>query len=164
MATRSLAGEGVVAGLLGAAGVAGWFLAVDTLSGHPFFTPDALGRLLFGALGLPAGPRGSIDPVVVAAYTVFHCAVFVGVGMVAVLLVRAAERQPVVLALLAVLFVVIELGFYGATAVVDTTGVLGRLAWWQVAGGNLVAVALMGGYLARRHPGLGERIDYVLSH
>ncbi|MBV9110277.1 MAG: hypothetical protein JO306_12775 [Gemmatimonadetes bacterium] len=164
MADRTLLREGVVAGLAGAAGVAGWFLVVDALAGHPLFTPDALGRLLFGALGLPTAPPGSIDPIVVAAYTVFHCIVFVAVGVAAALLVRAAERQPVVLALFAVLFVIIELGFYGVAAVVDTTGVLGRLAWWQIAGGNLLAVALMGGYLARRHPGLGERIDYVLSH
>jgi FtsH-binding integral membrane protein len=155
--------EGVITGLLGAAGVAVWFLVIDTLAGHPLFTPDALGRMLFAPLGVHAS-AGPIHPGLVAAYTLFHCAVFVAVGVLAALLVRLAERQPVVLALFVVLFAIVEMGFYGLTAVLDTTGVLGRMAWWQVAGGNLVATALMGGYLWRRHPGLVHELDLALSH
>jgi len=159
---RTLVREGVTTGLLGAAGVAAWFLAIDTLAGHPFFTPDALGRMLFGPLGVhPAA--GGIHPGIVAGYTLFHCAVFAAVGLLAALLVRVAERQPVVLALFVVLFAIIEMGFYGLTAVLDTTGVLGRMAWWQIAGGNLVATALMGGYLWRRHPALAHEVDLALS-
>jgi FtsH-binding integral membrane protein len=159
---RTLVREGVTTGLLGAAGVAAWFLAIDTLAGHPLFTPDALGRMLFGPLGVhPAGE--GIHPGIVAGYTLFHCAAFAAVGLLAALLVRAAERQPVVLALFVVLFAIIEMGFYGLTAVLDTTGVLGGMAWWQIAGGNLVATALMGGYLWRRHPALAHEIDLALS-
>jgi hypothetical protein len=159
---RTLVREGVTTGLLGAAGVALWFLVIDTVAGHPLFTPDALGRMLFGPLGVHAAP-GGVDAGIVAGYTLFHCVAFTGVGLLAALLVRVAERQPVVLALFVVLFAIIEMGFYGLTAVLDTTGVLGRMAWWQIAGGNLVATALMGGYLWRRHPALAHELDLALS-
>jgi len=159
---RGVLREGAATGLLGAAGVAAWFLVIDTVAGHPLFTPDALGRMLFAPLGAHPAP-GGIHPGIVAGYTLFHCAVFVGVGLLAALLVRVAERQPVVLALFVVLFAIIEMGFYGLTAVLDTTGVLGGMAWWQVAGGNLVATALMGAYLWRRHPALAPEIDLALS-
>lgn len=155
--------EGVVTGLLGAAGVAAWFLVVDTIAGHPLYTPNALGGLVFGALGAELAPAEVINPAVVAGYTLIHCAAFVVVGVIASLIVHAAERQPAVLALFMVLFAIIEMGFYGATAVLDNTGVLGGMAWWQIAGGNLVATLLMGFYLVRRHPGIRERLDYALS-
>jgi FtsH-binding integral membrane protein len=158
----TLVREGIITGLLGAAGVAVWFLVIDTLAGHPLFTPDALGRMLFAPLGVHV-MAGVVHPGIVAGYTLFHVAVFVAVGILAALLVRVAERQPVVLALFVVLFAIVEMGFYGLTAVLDTTGVLGSLAWWQVAGGNLVGTLLMGGYLWRRHPGLAHEIDVALS-
>jgi hypothetical protein len=163
MAMPAVVREGISTGVLGAAGVAAWFLVIDSAAGHPLFTPDALGRMLFAPLGVHTGP-GAIHPGIVAGYTVFHGAVFIAVGLLAALLVRLAEHQPVVLALFVVLFAIIEMGFYGLTAVLDTTGVLGNLAWWQVAGGNLVATLLMGGYLWRRHPGLVHELDLALSH
>ncbi|HYJ80619.1 MAG TPA: hypothetical protein VEW03_13485 [Longimicrobiaceae bacterium] len=155
--------EGAVTGLLGAAGVAGWFLVVDAVAGHPLFTPNALGGMVFRALGAEVGPPEAINGAVVAGYTLIHCALFVLVGVIASFIVRAGESQPAVLALFMVLFAIIEMGFYGATAVLDNTGALGRMAWWQIAGGNLVATLLMGFYLFRRHPGIRERLDYALS-
>ena len=50
--------DGVVAGVLGATAVAVWFLGLDTLRGHPFATPAALGRGLVGILG-PHGSEGN---------------------------------------------------------------------------------------------------------
>jgi hypothetical protein len=50
---RRIVREAVVAGLLGAAAVAIWFLLLDLLRGQPFFTPAALGSALFdGARGV----------------------------------------------------------------------------------------------------------------
>lgn len=158
-AGHGTAREGVVTGLLGAGGVAAWFLGVDTLAGKPLFTPDALGALLFGE----APGAEAIRPGLVLGYTLFHCLAFLAVGLLAAWSTHLAERQPVVLALFLVVFAVFELAFYGATAVLDTTGVLAGLAWWQIAAGNLVAVLLMGGYLWRRHPRIGREIDFALS-
>ena len=49
----SVYGEGIVAGLLGAATVALWFLVIDTINGHPLYTPTVLGTAVFrGGAGL----------------------------------------------------------------------------------------------------------------
>ena len=50
-----------------------------------------------------------------------------------------------------ILFVAIELGFYGVVAMLQET-VLGNFAWYQILAGNLLAAALMGTYLWRSHP------------
>src|SRR5204863_4981813 len=39
--------EGLIAGLVGAATVALWFLLVDTVQGRPLYTPTVLGSALF---------------------------------------------------------------------------------------------------------------------
>ena len=39
--------EGIVAGILGAATIALWFLILDIFSGRPFYTPSLLGSALF---------------------------------------------------------------------------------------------------------------------
>src|SRR6266704_1178186 len=52
-AQRSVLREGIVAGLIGAAVVAVWFLFFDIARGRPFLTPGvvgALGRSMLGAL------------------------------------------------------------------------------------------------------------------
>src|SRR5881398_1966295 len=45
--TVSLVQEGMLAGLIGAATVALWFLIVDALAGRPLYTPTVLGSALF---------------------------------------------------------------------------------------------------------------------
>src|SRR5436190_19474547 len=44
--TMTLAQEGLIAGLIGAATIAVWFLILDSLSGRPLYTPTVLGRAL----------------------------------------------------------------------------------------------------------------------
>ena len=45
--------EGIVAGLIGAATIAIWFLILDAIEGRPFYTPTVLGTALFhGRAGL----------------------------------------------------------------------------------------------------------------
>ena len=42
--------EGMDAGIIGGLTVAVWFLILDTIAGHPFFTPSVLGQIvIFGA-------------------------------------------------------------------------------------------------------------------
>ena len=47
--------EGVLAGMIGAASVALWFLTVDSIAGRPFFTPAVLGASIFDLLGAGFG-------------------------------------------------------------------------------------------------------------
>ena len=167
MARRSVIREGIIAGVLGATAVALWFLVVDMFAGRPLYTPEILGRGLLGVFGRE---RASItdssgDPVllVVAVYTAFHYLAFILVGILAAAVVRAGEREPTLLAGALILFVAIEIGFYGITALLSETASLGNLAWYQIGLANLLAALVMGVYLWRSNPALGRRLDHALQ-
>lgn len=142
--------EGVTAGVLGATAVAVWFLIVDTIAGHPLFTPAALGSALLGVFGQRDARDADLTNVV--AYTIFHYAAFIAVGVAATALVHRAEQEPTVLVVFLILFVVFELAFYGLTAILSETVLMRELAWYQVGIANLIASVLMGAYVWRRHP------------
>ncbi len=66
--------EGIVAGVVGAATVAVWFLVLDTIAGRPFYTPTVLGTALFrkgAGLGSPQTLPVSFD--MVLAFTWLTC-------------------------------------------------------------------------------------------
>ena len=149
MLSRHPLREGVVAGLLGATSVAVWFLLLDMLAGRPFFTPAVLGARLFQLLGGEYGGRGLL--VHVAAYTVFHVAAFVALGIVTAEATNAMERKPSVFNGLLALFVVLELGYLAAVRVAAESELFGVYAWWQFGIANLLAALLMGGYIWRTH-------------
>jgi len=152
--------EGVIAGALGATGVAAWFLIVDTIAGQPFFTPRVLGE----AVKTVVAPDSVLSAfVIVALYTVFHYAVFFIVGIIAVGVVHGSARQPALLAGMTILFVAFEVAFYGFVLMLQVGTPLEAIAWYQVGAANLVAAALMGRYLWMRHPGLTRRFDESLS-
>lgn len=156
--THSVVREGVVAGVMGATAVAVWFFVVDLIAGHPLFTPTTLGAALLHMFG----PAPETQVVNVIAYTVFHYALFILVGIVAVVLVHAGERSPSVLAGSMILFVAIELGFYGMVALLEETA-LGSLAWYNILAGNLLAAVLMGTYLWRSHPAMRDGLVRALE-
>ena len=160
MANRRMWKEGAIAGLLGAAGVAFWFLVVDLINGQALATPEYLGRSLFSALG--KGISWSPFQYVVA-YTLFHCGVFVLIGTIVSAIVAASQRTPGVLAGLLLLFVVFEVGFYGLTLFMSEGTPMGSLAWYQIGAANLLAAFLMGSYLWKEHPELGGKLTAVLE-
>lgn len=143
--------EGIIAGVLGATGVAVWLLIVDALNGRVLYTPSTLGYGLFTLFATtPSSTTASV-----IFYTVFHYAAFVAVGLLLVAGIHKARSHPSILALMLILFMCFQLGFYGLVALVAETR-LGDLAWYQVGLANLVATVLMGGYLWRTHPMLGR--------
>jgi hypothetical protein len=156
---HSTVSEGVVAGLLGASSVALWFLIIDTAAGRPLYTPEQLAT----SLSTLFGPDISGDTrfARIAIYTVFHFAVFIGIGILAAYLVHRAESNPSILAGVLILFVAFEVGFYGWTALLTENW--GNFAWWQVMAANLIAATVMGGYLWRRHPQLRHSLTYALE-
>jgi len=153
--------DGIIAGMLGAAGVAMWFLAVDMIAEHPFFTPDFLGRALFGVLG--RGIENHDQTYFVVAYSVFHVAAFAILGIVASTLITASRKAPQFTAGLALFFVVFEVGFYFLALMLSSSNVLGSFAWYQVGAANLVASGLMGGFLLRRHPEFAGNLQHALD-
>lgn len=152
--------EGTIAGLLGAASVAIWFLAVDIMSGQPLYTPSMLG----GAMWSLFGPRGSEGVMaLVISYTIFHGVAFIVFGIVLTYFVHRAENDPEVIAAIIVLFIIFELGFTGFTALLAESPIFGRLAWYQVAIGNAVASLVMGFFLWRRHPKLRAGLSHAFE-
>jgi hypothetical protein len=153
--------DGIAAGLLGAVGVAVWFLVVDMIAGRPFFTPDFLGRALFGVLGRGIDNHGTTYFVV--AYTLFHVVSFAVVGCIASMLITASRKAPQFTAGLALFFAVFEVGFYFVALMLSSANILGSLAWYQIGAANLVASALVGGYLLQRHPEFAGNLTHALD-
>ncbi|HUF51782.1 MAG TPA: hypothetical protein VMN60_13230 [Longimicrobiales bacterium] len=144
--------EGLITGLIGAGAVALWFLAVDALAGRVLFTPAALGSALFHGARSPDQVQMTAD--VVLGYTVIHIGAFLLTGLIAAVLVAAAEQISEALLLGAVLlFVTFEAFSIGILAIVFSW-LVDALSWWNVAGANLVAAIAMGGYLLLQHPQL----------
>jgi hypothetical protein len=150
--------EGLIAGFLGATSVAIWFLAVDTIAGHPFRTPTVLGMGLLSFFG-PRGGEGV--GVQVIAYTIVHYTAFMGLGILVSFVVNRAEQEPSILAVFLLLLVAFELGFYAFVGLLSETA-LGQLAWYQVLAGNVIAALVMGVYMWRLHPALKEELQHAL--
>lgn len=141
--------EGVVAGLIGAAVVAFWFLIVDLVQGRIFFTPAAIGSALIG--GARATSEVDVSVLPILTYTIVHIFAFVVTGLVAAAVLRAAERtSSVVLIGGVLLFFVFEAFSIGLLAIVSMW-LFDALSWWSIAAANLIAALAMGTYLARRH-------------
>src|SRR3989442_1736477 len=147
-AGRSVLREGVVAGLIGAAVVAVWFLAIDAIQGEPFRTPKLLGMALLRQSALPAA---------VLSYTVVHGLAFVVVGMLGSLLIAGAERQPLFVFALVIFFTAFEVFFFGAVVIL-AKWVLDELAGWTIFVGNLLSTAAMLGYFFKGHRTLARRL------
>ena len=67
------------------------------------------------------------------------------------------QKFPSTLFLIVVLFAIFEVGFYIVMAT-RAAPLLGRLAWSNVAVGNLVAALGMGYYLWKMHPEIREKL------
>lgn len=145
--------EGVVAGLIGAATIAGWFFILDLYNGRPFYTPNVLGAALSlsGAVRDPTTVPISMEFVVF--YSWIHVLVFCVIGGLASKLLSLAERDLHFGFGILLLFIIFEFGFVGAT-LVFAEPILRALAWPAVLLGNLLAAGAMAVYFWRHHPTL----------
>jgi hypothetical protein len=153
--------EGIIAGVLGATTIAVWFLIVDIVAGHALYTPDLLGRGLISILGKPPAMPDTMA-IHVIAYTLFHYAAFILVGIIVASIVHQSERTPAILAGFLVMFVVFELGAYGLAGLLTETQ-FGGMAWSQIFIANLLATAIMGWYMWAHHPNLKRDINAALG-
>ena len=143
--------EGIVAGALGALTVAVWFLVIDMMHGHPFYTPTVLGTALFGRGVWPATLE-ALPPSfeMVAMFTWVHLLAFAVVGVVVARLIAMAERHPSLGFGFVLLFVILEACFTVAVMIVAEP-VLRALTWPAILVANLLAAAVMAGYFWLRH-------------
>jgi hypothetical protein len=145
--------EGFIAGLVGAATVALWFLIIDLVQGRPLYTPTVLGTALFSRGGGLASPDMGPNLEMVLMFTWVHGLAFVVIGGVVAWLLALAERQPSVGFGIVMLFVFFEFGFIAA-AMLFAAPVLHALAWPAILVANLLAAATMAAYFWLRHPNL----------
>jgi hypothetical protein len=148
---RPVLREGVIAGLIGAAVVALWFLLYDAWRGRPLFTPALLGTTIFYGVSTPASVQIGAGPVI--GYTILHVLAFVGVGIVAACMLVASEREPAVFIAFVTLFGVFEVFFFVVLRTLSHE-TLGALGWWAVLAGNFLASVGMLWFLVRGHPEL----------
>lgn len=155
LAEHQIVREGIMAGVIGAVAVAIWFLLFDIVRGRIFFTPGALGSAFF----LRVSDLGDvqINVLTVAGYTLVHFAAFIAAGLVAAAIVVQAEKAPPVILAAILVFAAFEAFFVGLLAIV-AEWLLGALAYWTIAGGNLLATVGMAYYLWRKHPRLRESL------
>lgn len=144
--------EGLVAGLIGAAVLAAWFLLLDLVRARLLFTPAALGSALFHGVSGPGAVEYSLATIL--GYTLVHTAAFLVAGLAMAGLVARSEEHPSLLLALVLLFVTFETLVTGLITIA-AAWLLDQLAWWAIAAGNLGAAAAMGYYLWRRHPRVG---------
>jgi hypothetical protein len=147
--------EGVISGIIGGVIVAVWFLIYDVATGHPFHTPALLGAIVFNALQQPSG--FAVTTGLVLGYTVLHFFAFIMFGIASSILMVASEREPVLALGELVLFVWFELCFVAFVTFLDNAAVE-EIGWWNIIGGNIVALTAIIAYFEHRHPRIVGRI------
>lgn len=135
-----VAREGIVAGLLGAAAVAVWFLLYDLAAGMPLRTPALLGAAVFHGLRDPNALVVTLP--LVLQYTMLHGAAFIGFGCAAAGLLALADREPRLLFGFVMLFCCFEV-FVLAMIATLAEWLFETLAWWTILTGNLLAALVM---------------------
>lgn len=144
-----LLNRGIATGLVGAGAVALWFLLIDAIRGAPFFTPAALGSVLFFGASSPAGVQTTAA--VIAAYTAVHVAIFAAVGVALEWSAERMERAPGMWVMALLVTIMIEALFLGVVGSLSAW-VLGAVGYWAVLAANLISVVAMGSLVWRTHP------------
>jgi hypothetical protein len=140
--------EGLVAGIMGAAIVAVWFLLYDLAAGMPLRTPALLGATLFHGLREPSAVVITLP--LVLQYTAVHGLAFIAFGWAAAGFLALADREPRVLFGVFMLFCCFEVFFIALIAILAER-LLETLVWWTILPGNLLATLVMLGYFYRSH-------------
>jgi hypothetical protein len=148
---RSVLREGTIAGLLGAATVAVWFLIFDALRGKPFLTPALLGSAVFYGVRDPASVQISLGPIL--GYTILHGLAFIAFGVVAAAFIALSEREPALFIAVIILFACFEMFFLGVLGAVGVS-MIGALVWWAILIGNMLAAISMLWYFFVGHRSL----------
>ncbi len=145
--------EGIIAGLIGAAIVAVWFLIYDAARGRMFRTPALLGAATFRGVQNPAAVP-TAAPLVVQ-YTVLHGVIFAMIGVLIAYLIVSAQRQPSRILLVFIALMCFEV-FFLAVVTWLAHPVLNELAWWAILLGNALAAVGMLIYFFVGHRALGR--------
>src|SRR5215475_12975734 len=156
--------DGLIAGIIGAAIIAIWFLFLDAVIRLPFYTPTVLGEGLFLSpqdLTLAEGEQASLK--LTLMYTGVHGLVFVVLGVIAAVFLLLTRKKLNLGLWILLIFMILEFGFVG-TAFVFAEPVLHELAWPMVLIGNFLAAAGMACYFRLRQPNLIAGLELTHSN
>ena len=147
--------EGVIAGLIGAALVAVWFLIYDAARGRPFRTPSLLGAATFEGVKDPSAVPTAAH--LILPYTVLHGVVFAMIGVLIAYLIVTVQREPSRILMLFIGLMCFEI-FFLAVVTWLAHPVLNELAWWAILVANALAAFGMLAYLVLGHRALGRAL------
>ena len=151
----SVVREGIVSGIIGGVIVAAWFLIYDFATGSPFHTPAMLGAIVFSGMAQPTG--FAVTAALVLGYTALHFFAFIMFGIASSILMVASEYEPVLALGELILFVWFELCFVAFVTFLDHTALV-EIGWWNIIGGNVVALAAIIAYFEHGHPRIVPQI------
>jgi hypothetical protein len=123
--------EGIKLGFAVATSIWIWLALVDAIAGEPFRTFTVLGGI--------------------TAFTVTHYLLNVAYGTVLVAGIHGAMREPSLLGVVAMGFVIVEFAFAMVTVLLSQAG-LGELAWLRIFGGSVIGAVIAFVILSRDHP------------
>jgi len=153
-----LLAAGVITGAIGAATTAVWFLVLDILAGHPFYTPASLGSALLLGAQIPAEVR--LTSGIVVAYTFVHLVAFCAVGVAIEWLARQLEQAPSFWLVSLLALIVLDVLFIGVVGSL-ASWVLGAVGLWAVFVANLLAIAAMGYRVWLSRPELRAQLAHL---
>jgi len=142
--------EGIVAGIIGAFVVAAWFFAIDAIHGEPLHTPKVLGSVF---LQKPDTMQA------ILIYTIIHGLAFIVFGLIGAVVMAGAERYPMLIFGLVILFTAFEVFFFGGIVIV-ASWVLDEVAGWTIFVGNILAAGSMLAYYFMHHRTLTSRLAH----
>jgi hypothetical protein len=126
----SVSRQGLILGLITGTATWMWVAAVDSLSGRPFHTFEALG----GVVG----------------FTIVHYLLNIAYACAVVAIVRSAARTPSLIIGALFGFIVLEIAFGMLSTVLGQVG-LGGQSWLAIFGGSLIGAAIMFSVLLPRY-------------
>jgi hypothetical protein len=141
--------DGVLAGIVGAAVVAVWFLILDAARDQIFFTPSLIGSVLF--LGKTVSDVTQVNGLIVFAYTGLHGILSLFAGVAVAFMVYEFEENPQFGILLLMLFLLFESILFSFEAAIFP-GLVGAIGTLAVASANLFSAVAMFWFVLRRHP------------
>jgi len=137
---NSILVRGLMAGFLAATALAAWFLVIDLIQERPLYTPAFVASALIGREFV------SVDLGIILAYTAFHYAAFLALGIAVAWVMTKMETTPNFLLGVVLGFLLFDIVFYAGVAVTGIN-VVRSLGWPSVLVGNLLAGIVLMAYL-----------------
>jgi len=147
--------EGIIAGLIGAAIVAAWFLIYDAARGQPLRTPALLGAAALQGARDPSAV--TVSPGLIAQYSVLHGVIFALFGVLVAYLIVSAQSQPSRLLMMFIALMSFEVAFL-AVLTWWAHPVVTELGWWAILAANALAAGGMLVYFFVGYRSLGRTL------